>query len=106
MPESQQWLIVLGGMVTTYLIRLSFVVLVPHDRLPLLFRRGLSYIPSAVLAAILLPELMLSNDALDLSLSNERLLAGIAAAFVAWRLRNTWLTIATGMIALWVLRAR
>lgn len=105
MPEPQQWLIVLGGMVTTYLIRLSFLALVPHERLPLRFRRGLTYIPSAVLSAILLPELVLTDGALNLSPSNERLLAGIAAAVVAWRLRNSWLTIAIGMIALWVLSA-
>ncbi len=101
MPEPQQWLIVLGGMVTTYLIRLSFVALVPQERLPPSFRRGLSYIPSAVLAAILLPELVLTDGAIDLSLDNQRLLAGIAAALVAWRFKNTWLTIAIGMLVLW-----
>lgn len=103
MTEPQLWLIVLGGMLTTYLIRLSFVALVPPDRLPLLFRRGLNYIPPAVLAAILLPELTLTDGALDLSLSNPRLIAGALAALAAWRLRNTWLTIAVGMIALWLL---
>lgn len=103
MPEPQLWLIVTGGMVTTYLVRLSFVALVPQERLPLFFRRGLSYIPSAVLAAILFPELLLTDGALNLTLGNERLLAGIAAALVAWRLKNTWLTIAVGMLVLWLL---
>lgn len=103
MPESQLWLIVLGGMVTTYLTRLSFVALVPQERLPSFFRRGLGYIPSAVLAAILFPELLLTGGALDLTLGNQRLLAGIAAALVAWRTKNTWLTIASGILALWLL---
>lgn len=31
------------------------------------------------------------------------LLAGLVAGIVAWRLRNTWLTIAAGMLALWLL---
>lgn len=102
MPEPQQWVIVLGGMAATYLIRLSFVALVPQDRMPGWLSRGLAYIPSAVLAAILLPELVLLEGALDLSLDNARLLAGLAAGLVAWRTRNTWLTIASGMLALWL----
>lgn len=103
MPEWQQWAIALGGLIATYLTRLSFLALVPQDRLPDFFRRGLNYIAPAVLAAILLPELVLSGGALDLTLSNHRLLAGIVAALVAWRLRNTWLTIASGMVMLWIL---
>jgi 3-phosphoshikimate 1-carboxyvinyltransferase len=33
-----------------------------------------------------------------------RLLAGVLAAVVAWRTRNTILTIVVGMVALWVLK--
>lgn len=106
MPESQLWLIAAAGMLATYLTRLSFITLIPEERLPAFFRRGLGYIPPAVLAAILLPELVLTDNALNLSLSNERLLAGTIAAIVAWRLRNTWLTICCGLLALWLLSGR
>jgi len=106
LAESTVWLVILGGMVATYLTRLSFIVLIPADRVPRVLRRGLKYIPPAVLSAILLPELVIRNGTLDLALSNDRLMAGIIAALVAWRLKNTWLTIATGMVALWLLMAR
>ena len=97
------WGIIIGGMVVTYAIRLSFITLIPHERLPDLFRRGLRYVPPAVLAALITPELFRPTGPLDISLGNHRLLAGVVAAIVAWRSRNTWLTIVAGMAALWLL---
>ncbi len=97
------WGIIVGGMVVTYAIRLSFIALVPQERLPDLFRRSLRYVPPAVLAALITPELIRPAGPYDISLGNHRLLAGVVAALIAWRSRNTWLTIATGMIMLWLL---
>ncbi len=106
MTESTVWLVILGGLVGTYLTRLSFILIIPADRVPRVLHRGLKYIPPAVLSAILLPELVVRDGTLDLTLSNHRLIAGVIAALVAWRLKNTWLTIAAGMLALWLLTAR
>jgi branched-subunit amino acid transport protein len=58
-----------------------------------------------VMAALVLPALVNVNGAIDLSLGNERLLAGALAAFVAWRTRQVLLTLAVGMAALWLLQA-
>lgn len=103
MSEGQIWLIILGGMVTTYLTRLSFVALFPADRLPLRLRSGLQYIPPAVLAALVFPELLIRGGELQISIGNHRLLAGLVASLLAWRLKNTWLTIVSGMLVLWLL---
>lgn len=97
------WGIIIAGMLVTYAIRLSFIALVPQERLPDLFRRSLRYVPPAVLAALITPELFRPAGPFDISLGNHRLLAGTLAAIIAWRSRNTWLTIATGMVALWLL---
>ncbi|UCF61070.1 MAG: AzlD domain-containing protein [Anaerolineaceae bacterium] len=97
------WGIIIGGMVVTYAIRLSFIALVPQDRMPDLFRRSLRYVPPAVLAALITPELFRPAGPFDISLGNHRLIAGVVAAIIAWRSRNTWITIATGMIMLWLL---
>ena len=103
MSEASVWLVVAAGGLATYLTRLSFIALVPHDRLPARFREGLRFIPPAVLSAIVLPELVLKEGALALSPDNHRLLAGLMAALVAWRLRSTWFTIGAGMLALLLL---
>jgi branched-subunit amino acid transport protein len=97
------WGIILGGMLITYAQRLSFIALVPSEWLPLTMRRGLRFVPPAVLAALITPEVLSPEGPLDLSLHNPRLLAGGIAALVAWRFRNAWLTIAAGMLALWLL---
>ena len=97
-------IITLGG-ILTYLTRLSFIVLIPHQSLPPVFRSGLRFVPPAVLAAIILPALLYPVDSMDLSLGNHRLLAGLVAILVGWRFRNIWLTIASGMLTLWVLNA-
>jgi len=103
MSELALWAIILGGMLVTYAIRLSFIALIPIERLPSLLLRSLRFVPPAILAALIAPELLRPFGAMDLSLQNHRLLAGGIAALVAWRFRNTWLTIATGMLALWLL---
>jgi len=100
MSEAWIWTVVVLGGLATYLIRLSFIALIPHERLPAQFREGLRFIPPAVLSAIVLPELVLRDGALALSLDNHRLLAGLVAALVAWRMRSTWLTIGAGLLAL------
>lgn len=103
MSSPEIWLIIVGGTILTYLVRLSFTVLVPPDRLSPIFSRGLVYIPPAVLAAIVLPELLLVEGEITISFANPELVSGIMATLVAWRLKSTWVTIATGMVALWLL---
>jgi branched-subunit amino acid transport protein len=101
--KAQLWAIILAGMLLTYATRLSFIALVPYERMPGWARRGLRFVPPAVLSALILPALLQPAGALDISLGNQRLVAGLVAALVAWRWRNTWLTIASGMISLWLL---
>ena len=96
------WLTILGMGLITYAIRLSFVVLGERVQISALFQRGLKYVPTAVLSAIILPELLQPGGTLDISLGNTRLLAGLIAALVAWRTKNVLWTIGVGMGALWI----
>ncbi|GEJ58149.1 AzlD domain-containing protein [Anaeromyxobacter diazotrophicus] len=89
----------------TFLTRLSFIALLGRFELPPLAARALRFVPPAVLSAIIVPELVLRGGELQLGWRNARLLAGLAAALVAWKSRNVFLTIAVGMAALWALQA-
>jgi branched-subunit amino acid transport protein len=89
----------------TFAIRLSLIGGLGRVELPPLVRRALRFVPTAVLTAFIFPELLLPDDEFDLSFANHRLLAGLLAAFVAWRTRNVVLTVAAGMLALWLLQA-
>lgn len=96
------WFVMVGLGLLTFLTRLSFIAL--HNRWtpPELFRRALHFVPVAVLTAIIVPELIMHNGSLDLTPLNPRLIAGLVAIFVAWRWKNTVLTILSGMVTFWV----
>lgn len=96
---------ILGMGLITYAIRLSFFMLPASLALPPWLLRALRYVPAAVLSAIIVPELILPTGTPDLSFGNERLLAGVVAIVVAWRTRNVLLTVAVGMVILWLLQA-
>ena len=97
------WL-ALGGLLT-FLTRLSFIALLGRFETPPRLARALRFVPPAILSAVIVPELVLRQGALALSPGNERLVAGLAAAPVAWLTKNVLATIAVGMAVLWALQA-
>lgn len=94
------WLIIIVSGVLTFVIRFSFIMLLDRIVVPLWFQRGLQFVPVAVLSAIIVPEVLQPGGVLDLSPGNARLLAAVLAVVVAWRTKNTLLTIGAGMIGL------
>ena len=97
------WLIIIAMGVVTFGIRLLPIVLLGRIEIPVVVQRALRFVPPAVLSAIIAPELLMLGGQFNLSLGNARLIAGVIATLVAWRTKNVLLTIAVGMIALWVL---
>ena len=94
------WLVMIIGGLLTFATRLSFILLLDRIKVPDWFRRGLRFVPVAVLSAIILPELTSPDGTLLLSWRNPQLLAGAIAILVAWRTKNVILTIVAGMGAL------
>jgi branched-subunit amino acid transport protein len=100
------WLpVFLAAGLVTFATRLSFIALLGRVEVPPLLTRALRFVPASVLSAIIFPELMVREGAVDLSLGNARLLAGVLAVAVALRTRSVAWTIASGMAALWALQA-
>jgi len=94
------WLTMLIVGILTFGIRLSFIVILDRWQPPDLIQRSLRFVPVAVLTAIIVPELVMPGGAVDISISNLRLLAGIVAMLVAWKTKNIVWTIIAGMGAL------
>ncbi len=99
------WLTILIAGLVTYTTRLSFIVTHGKLAMPRWFTRALTFVPVAVLSAIIAPEILAHENVVNFSLDNARLYAGIFAALIAWRTRNTWLTIGVGMLALFAWQA-
>ena len=99
------WIAIFVIGVATYGFRLSFIHLFGRiDKVPPRVSRVLRYVPPAVLAALVVPDLLTVRSSAVATLADERLLAGAIAAVVAWRTENVFATIAVGMVALWLFR--
>jgi branched-subunit amino acid transport protein len=98
------WLAIAGVAASTFLLRASFIVFADPHRFPRRFRQALTFVPPAVLAAIVVPGLLLVDGTLDLTLANPRWLAGALAILVGARTRNAMAAIASGMVTLWLLQ--
>lgn len=103
MTTTQIWVLILGGMAITYSIRALFILVIRPDRLPEQVKTALQFVPPAVLAALIFPEVFLEQGQLNIALSNSRLIAALAASIIAWRTKNTWMTILAGMLVLGLL---
>lgn len=99
------WAAIVAVGVATFCIRLSFIYLFGRiDTVPPQVTRALRYVPAAVLAALVVPAIVSIEPSVTETLTADRLLAGIAAAVVAWYTEDVTATIVVGLVALWLLR--
>lgn len=97
------WLVMIVVGILTFLIRLSFILLQDRWQPPAFITRGLRFVPVAVLTAIFIPEIVIVDNEIILSLTNPRLLAGLIAILVAYKTKSALWTIGIGMGAFWLL---
>ena len=97
------WLVFLLGGLLTFGMRFSFIYMLGKFEVPDALRRMLRFVPPAVLTAIVVPELLVQSGQVNFSMTNTRLLAGLVAVLVAWKTKNTLITILAGMVALLLL---
>lgn len=92
--------------VGTFLVRLSFIEVFHHiESVPEPLERLLRYVPAAVLAALLVPRVVIVDGTLLVGPGNDQLLAVLPAAVVAYRTENMLATVGAGMGMLWILTA-
>jgi branched-subunit amino acid transport protein len=99
------WLIMTALAVGTFLIRISFILLLSDRDVPALLSSALRFIPPAVLLALVIPQILTRQGVMQISLANPQVIAGIVASVVAWRTRSVLFTILSGMLVLWTLQA-
>lgn len=104
MSDLSLWGMFLAVGMGTFVMRLSFVELYGRWRIPDLLSRALLYVPASVLAALVLPSVVYPNGHSEFVLGNPQIPAAVVAAWVAWKTRNTVLTLAAGMAALWAFK--
>jgi branched-subunit amino acid transport protein len=91
------WLTVAGMLVVTFGSRL--IGLGMRAPLPAFWMRFLRFVPVSVFAALVAP-----NLAGDRGEWPIRCLAAAISALIAWRSRQLWAAILSGMLSFWLLR--
>lgn len=87
-----------GMVVLTFIPRFLPLVLLGNKELPDKVVLWLSYIPAAVLSALLAPSILLKDGSLYLSLENTALIALFPTIFVALKTKNIFYTVSGGLI--------
>jgi len=105
MDATYVWPIILALALATFATRLSFLGLLADLELPRLLRRTLAYVPPAILAAIIAPQVFPATASGLPMLDWPRLVAASIALAVAFRTRSTLATVSIGMLALWGMQA-
>lgn len=100
-----EFLLIAGMAVVTMATRIPVLLWLSRRKLPQGLFRALRYVPPAVLAAIIVPAVLLPGGELALGFDNAALAASVVAVLVSWRTRNLVLTIVVGMATLLVWRA-
>jgi len=88
---------IIGMLVVTYIPRVAPLLALASKSLPEPMVRWLSYVPTAVLSALLFPSLVLKENRFDFSPENYFLWAAIPAFLLAWKTKSFFGTVALGM---------
>lgn len=89
----------------TFIIRLSFILIMDRITMPETVQQMLRFIPAAVLTALTVPAVLLHKSGSTTMADPERIVAALIAVVVAWKTKNILATIGTGMAVLWGLQA-
>jgi branched-subunit amino acid transport protein len=98
MDQTTVFLTLIGMNLVTYIPRLLPVWALASKSLPKVIVDWLRYVPVAVLAAMLLPSLLVSDGRVDLTPSNMFLWAAIPTLVVAWKRRSLFGSVVVGML--------
>jgi len=97
-------LTIIGMMLVTAPVRILPLVMLSQRKLPSILERWLSYVPVAVLSAMLFPSIFMPENTLNLQLDNLYFWAALPAVLVAWKTRTLFPPVLTGVGVLALLR--
>lgn len=89
--------VIIGMALATFITRIGAQVIFSSTGMPVWLEKWLKHVPTAFLTALITPAVLLPKGYLDLSFNNSYLLAGIVAAFTAYKTKNVLTTIIVGM---------
>lgn len=98
MSETVVLMVIIGMALVTSFSRMTPALILSNRTLPSFVVRWLQFVPAAVLAAMLVPAVLVQNGRIDLSLNNYYLIAAVPTLAIARKTRNLWWAVMIGMI--------
>ena len=98
------WAIIIITGLITFVMRFVMLSGIAPRKLPTIFEDARSFVPIAVLTAILVPAVLTGKDNNIMLLDNAQLPAAFVAVVVALISRSIVITIIIGLGALWLLK--
>lgn len=99
------WALIAAIAVPTFLVRFSFIGLLGRfGGIPEWAERALAFVPAAVLAALVVPDVVTIQATAVATLAQEKVVAAVVAAGVASYTEDVFATIAVGMGVFWAIR--
>ena len=98
MNSQAVFLTMVGMLAVTYLPRVLPLWFFASRRLPPIVVSWLRYVQVAVLAAMLLPSLVVTEGQLNLELQNLYLWAAVPTFVIAWKTRSLFGSVIVGMV--------
>ncbi len=107
MDQKIIFMTICGMLAVTYVPRMLPVVALASRNMPPALIRWLGFIPTAVLSALLVPDLVVREGSLDFGMDNIFLWVALPTFFVAWKTKSFFGAIFTGMglvaVARWMM---
>jgi branched-subunit amino acid transport protein len=97
--------ILAAGGAVTWLIRVTFINVVPSSRLPSIVRRAVEGVGPAAMAALIATKLSQHVQTGGTGETAASFGAAVVAGVVAWRTKRPALTVVVGIIAFWLFGA-
>ena len=101
---SKIWIVVIGGTLVTFLLRVIPILFLSGRKMPRLVERWLFLIAPAILSALLFPELLLSEGSLGTFYERRHIYAAAVAFLVAQKTKSLSGAVAAGIAAAALLR--
>jgi branched-subunit amino acid transport protein len=104
MSSTDLWITIALLTIATVMTRSAFFLFGNAVKLPPKVQHALRYAPAAALAAIVVPDLVLSGGAISAGWTNPKLMAGIGAALFFLATRRMLETLIVGMVLFTIIR--
>ena len=97
------WVLIIYCGLITFLTRFSMIALLKKEMFNDRIREVLSYVPSAIFAAIIFPAIFLDSSGVFKLTNNPKIFAAIIAMVVGIFSRSIIVTIISGLVSYWVI---